>query len=191
MKTQSENLSAQESLDIITTMINQAKENVQKDSFYFLLWGWVVVLANLGVYILLKYTTYPNPFIVWSITIPAALISVIYGIRRGKQSSVTTHLEKINTGIWIGFGITCITFVVFGVRLGWQINPIITTLCATPTFVSGLILRFKPLMFGALALWILGTTSFLVSMDLQHLLSAIALTLGYLIPGYMLRSHEN
>ncbi|HEY3404048.1 MAG TPA: hypothetical protein VGK59_11710 [Ohtaekwangia sp.] len=192
MKTQSENLSAQESLDIITGMIEQAKGSVQKNSFYFLLWGWVVVLANLAVFVLIRFTDYPNPFIVWSITIPAAIFSIIHGIRKDKQSRVSTHLEKISAAIWIGFGITCFTFIIFGAKIGWQINPVITIMCATPTFVSGVIIRFKPLMFGAITLWVLGVASFVVgSSELQFLLSAIAITLGYLVPGYMLRSHEN
>jgi hypothetical protein len=190
MKTQSENLSAQQSLDIITGMIEQAKGSVQKNSFYFLLWGWVVVFANLGVYALIKFTDYPNPFIVWGITIPAAIISIIYGIRSGKEARVASHLEKISACIWIGFGITCFIFIAFGSKIGWQINPVITTMCATPTLVSGVIIRFKPLMYGSIALWALGIASFIVGTETQFLLSAVAITLGYLIPGYLLRSHE-
>jgi len=192
MKTQAENLSAQQSLDIITTMIEQAKGTVQKNSFFFLLWGWVVVLANLGVYSLSRFTDYPHPYIVWLVTIPAAIASAAYGMRmRTTLARAATHLERISMYTWIGFGITCFTMVLFGYKIDWQINPVITIMCATPTFVSGVILRFKPLVVGAVGLWLLGGVSFLVSFELQHLLAALAVTLGYLIPGYMLRSHKS
>src|SRR5688572_27130532 len=94
MKTESENLSAQESLDIITRMIREAKGNVQQQGFHFLLWGWVIAIANLGMY-LLAQLDYSRPYIVWAITIPAWIISMYVGFRKGKLERKTTHLDTI------------------------------------------------------------------------------------------------
>lgn len=190
MKAESENLTAQQSLDLITSMIRQAKGNVQQSSFYFLLWGWTIVIANLGVYFLIKFTAIPNPFMVFSITLVAALISLVYGIRQGKKIATTTHLDKINKWLWIGLGINCFILWIFGGQIGWQLNPVIITLCGVPTFVSGLMLRFRPLMFGGIAFWIFGAIIFTVDMETQFLLAALAVTLGYLIPGYMLKKSK-
>lgn len=70
MEPQPEKLSARESLDIITVMIQEAKGNVQRVNFYFLLWGWVVTIAHLGMYILMQLE-YERPYVAWIITIPA------------------------------------------------------------------------------------------------------------------------
>ena len=70
MKHEPGDLTARESLDLIAAMIRQAKGNVQRNNFYFLLWGWVVVLANLGMYTL-QIVKYEHPYVVWVITIPA------------------------------------------------------------------------------------------------------------------------
>jgi Flp pilus assembly protein TadB len=190
METKNDNLSAQESLNLISSMIQQAKGNMRKSSFYFLLWGWTVAIANLGVYILIKFTDVSNPFLMFGITIPSAIISVVYGARQEKQKIAPTILDSINKWLWIGFGITCFIFAFFGQRMSWQINPVIITMCAVPTFISGIMLRFKPLMIGGVIFWLSGVILFLVPAETQFLLAAIAVILGYLIPGYMLKKSE-
>jgi hypothetical protein len=92
--------------------------------------------------------------------------------------------------IWIGYGITCFTIVAFGNKTNWQINPIVITMASVPTFATGIMLRFKPLMFGGVALWLFGIVLFLLPSDWQFLISAIAITLGYLVPGYMLKKSD-
>ncbi len=149
MKPENEKFSPERSLDAITSMINQAKGNMQSSSFYFLLLGWTIVIANLGVFVLLKFTDVANPFMMFTLTIPAAIISVIYGIRNSKETIAKTHLDNVSR-IWIGFGINCFIFVIFGKFINWLINPVIFTMCAVPTLLSGVVLRFKPLMIGAM-----------------------------------------
>jgi hypothetical protein len=183
-------LTPEQSLDVITSMIQQAKGNMQKNSFYFLLWGWTIVITNLGVYFLIKFTNAANPYLMFALTIVAGVVSILYGIRQGKQEIVTTHLDNIYKWLWIGFGITCFTFWIFGKQIGWQINPVIITLSAVPTFVSGALLKFKPLMFGGVAFWVFGAFIFISSFENQFLLAAIAVTIGYIIPGYLLKKSE-
>ncbi len=52
METNEKVLKPEESLQIIEKMINRTKENIHENSFYFLLWGWIVLLVNLGQIIL-------------------------------------------------------------------------------------------------------------------------------------------
>jgi hypothetical protein len=190
MSTEKETLTPEQSLDVITSMIRQAKGNMQKNSFYFLLWGWTIVVANLGVYVLLKFTDVVNPYMMFLITIIAAIISGIHSFRQGKQAVVSTHLDNIYKWLWIGFGINCFIFWFFGVKIGWQLNAVITSMCAVPTLLSGVLLKFKPLIFGGFIFWIFGALIFLVNTETQFLLAAAAVTLGYLVPGYMLRNSD-
>lgn len=190
MSSEKETLTPEQSLDLITSMIRQAKGNMQKNSFYFLLWGWTIVIANLGVYVLIRFTTVTNPYLMFVITFIAAIVSIIYGIRQGKQIAAPTHLDNIYKWIWLGFGITCFIFWIFGKQIGWQINPVIITLCAVPTFISGALLRFKPLMFGGIAFWVFGVLIFMSGFENQFLLAALAVITGYIIPGYLLKKSE-
>ena len=84
MNYEHEKFTPEQSLDVITSMINQAKGNMQRSSFYFLLWGWTTVIANLGVYILIKFTSVANPSLMFGLTIPAAIIAIIVAIITGR-----------------------------------------------------------------------------------------------------------
>lgn len=190
MENKNETLNPQQSLDLITSMIRQAKGNVQKSSFHFLLWGWTIVIANLGVYFMLEFTGIKNPFIMFAITIPAAVISMLYGMKQGKKVSAPTVLDSIHMWLWIGFGINCFIMAAFGGKTNYQINPVIITMCAVPTFVSGVMLRFKPLIIGGALFWVFGIICFLVDPKIQFLVAALAVSVGYLVPGYMLKKSE-
>lgn len=189
MKTESENLSAQESLDLITGMIRQAKGNVRQNAFHFLLWGWVVIIANLGMYVLMK-TGYSRPYIVWLVTIPAWIISFYVGYRQGRSQRLTTHFDFISAWLWICFGVCIFTLIAFGSKINFQLNPLIIIISAIPTFMSGYIVRFRPLMFGGVALWAFGIAGFLSPHQIQPLVGAAAVFCGYLIPGYLLKNRK-
>jgi hypothetical protein len=190
MKHDAENLTAQQSLDIITSMIQQVKGNAQKHSFHFLMWGWIVVLANLGMYTLTKME-FEYPFIVWLITVPAWFISFYVGYKARKENRVYTHYDYIHLSLWLGFGIVIFTLVGFGYKINFQINALILTISCIPTFLSGVMMRFRPLMVGGVLFWIFGIISFLTPMENQPLVGAVAILCGYLIPGYMLKSKKD
>jgi hypothetical protein len=191
MKNESGNLTTQESLDIITSMIRQAQGNISGSSKYFLLWGWCIALSNIGMYGLTKFTSYPHPYFIWLLTIPALVVTVIYGINERNHGSVQTHLDKVTMWLWIGFCIGIIPIIAFGSKINFQINALILLLTALPTFLSGIILRFKALIIGGISLWIFSIISFTVDLSTQPLVGGIAMIIGYLIPGYMLKNLKN
>ncbi|HEY0740744.1 MAG TPA: hypothetical protein VGD40_04745 [Chryseosolibacter sp.] len=182
-------LTAQESLDIITSMIREAKGNMSRNGFYFLLWGWVIIIANLGMYALQK-VGYQYFYIVWAITVPAWIISMVRGFREGKAQHKTTHLDTISMWVWVTFGITIFTLVAFGSKINYQLNPVILTISSIPTFLSGVLIRFKPLMLGGISFWIFGIISFLTPVETQPLVGALAILCGYIVPGYILKTKE-
>lgn len=189
MEQTEKNLTAGESLDIIATMIRQAKGNARKFSFYFLLWGWVVVAANFGVFALLQ-VGYPRPYLVWLITIPAWFISMYYGYRSRKRKGHVTILDQIMLWIWVSFGITLVSMIFFGREINYQLNPLILLISAMPTLVSGVAMRFRPLVLGGVLFWIAGIVCFMVPIQFQNLVSATAVVTGYLIPGHRLKSKQ-
>jgi hypothetical protein len=45
-------------------------------------------------------------------------------------------------------------------------------------------------MYGSVVFWMAGIFCFMLSFELQHLLAALAIALGYLVPGYLLKKAE-
>lgn len=187
MKTNDESLSTQESLNIITEMINNAKGNVKENSIYFLLWGFVIAFANVGMFTLIK-TNYPRPYLVWLIAVPAWIVTIVMGYKQGKRARATSHLDRISAWSWFTFGIVIFTLVIFGRMINWQLNPVIMLMSAIPTIISGVVIKFKPLVVGGVCFWAFGILCFLVPAPWQFLVGAAAVIVGYLIPGFMLRN---
>jgi hypothetical protein len=187
MKSEAENLTALDSLKIISEMIEQAKGNAQKDSFYYLFWGWTIVLINIGIYCLIKFTDISNPYMMWLLTIPAWIVTFLYGYQKRKTTTTRGHLDYIRMWFWIGFGVTILLLIIFAARINFQLNGVILLIAAIPTIASGAMIKFKPLMIGGALFWIFGSICFIVSYETQLLLSAAGIISGYLIPGYWLK----
>jgi hypothetical protein len=186
MKPEDEALTTQQSISIITEMINNAKGNVKENSIYFLLWGTVIAIANIGMFTLIQ-VGYAHPYIVWAISIPAWIVTIIAGYKQGKRARATSHLDRISAWLWFSFGIVIFTLVVFGEKINWQMNSVIMLMSTIPTVVSGIVIKFRPLIIGGVCFWVFGILCFLVPDPWQFVVGAAAVTIGYLIPGFMLR----
>jgi hypothetical protein len=58
------------------------------------------------------------------------------------------------------------------------------------TVTSGTILKFRPLMVGGVVFFVGGLLCFLMSNEMQSLASAFTIAIGYLVPGYLLKSQK-
>lgn len=172
-------------------MIGQAKRNfAHGSSFHFLLWGWVISIANFGHYLLDVFDLYEAPFIVWLITIPAAIASMWYGFRKSKTSRATSHLDKVYSSLWIGIFAMIVICLIFMGKINYNHNPIILLFTGLGAFTTGVLMKNRPVIIGSIALWIGACIGLLSSITDQQLIAGIAVLLGYLIPGYMLKRSE-
>ncbi len=181
-------LSPQESLRIIQDTIDLAKRSFRDNGFHFLLWGWLVVLASVTHWYLLVNHLHPNPEIAWSVMVvigvPAAMIRE--WLRNKKTLQAPNLVHQWYGWVWLGFGISMLISIPFAVRSGVSAIPFILVLTGFATFISGILLRFKPLIFGAAVIWA-GALWCLFLNPAQHLLiQAVCAVFGYLLPGYML-----
>lgn len=180
-------MSGQQGLGIIHEMIGRARGNVKSSTFHILLWGWIVVAGSLGHFILLKFSNIAHPEWVWTIVLVGIIGSVIRGVNRRKQKGVSTYGETIIRMIWITFLVNYFILVVFIAKINFYITPIVLLLAAGSVFLSGTILKYNPIRWGAVFIWLMAIIAFLVPLPYQLLATAAAMLLGYLIPGYMLK----
>ena len=150
----------------------------------------MVSVANFVHYIPDVYRLYEAPYLVWLIAIPAAIASIWYGFKKSTTTQVTSHLDKVYTSIWIGIIVMIIICLIFMSRINYNHNPIILLFAGLGTFVSGILMKYKPIIIGAIVLWTGACSGLLCSVSDQQLISGVAVFLGYLIPGYMLKKVE-
>jgi hypothetical protein len=175
------------SISYIEEMINKTKERYSDSGFLYLLWGYLVVFAALLNYVLLN-TNSAYPFIGWAIFMPlGGLISFIYSIRNNKKTYVKTYTDDVMKYTWMAFGFLLAIILVFMGRLELNTYPLVMVAYGVPTFISGGVLKFKPLVIGALASVVIGIVSFNFTFDVQLLLLCASILAAYIIPGHLLR----
>jgi len=189
MENNSNNMNTAESLQIIQEMISAVKKDLSKDSFYFLLWGWLVFVASISHYTLL-HMGFEYPFVVWFLMPIGGIVSGFYGRKESKKIEATTYVNEFMKYIVWSFCISLFIVLIFMSKLGLSTYPMIMILYGILLFVSGGVLRFKPLIIGGCINWASAIASFYVYFDMQLLLLGSAVLLGYIIPGYMLKKLE-
>ena len=184
-------MTEQDSMRIIREMIATSKGNLKENSFFYLLWGWLVLVASLSHYFLIMIE-YEHAYLPWPILMSlGGIVSVIQGIRLGKRSTVVTVIDKAIMHLWWGFMVVLliILFMTSYQKIDWtSAYPLIIAMYGLGTFVSGGILKFKPLVYGGIACWVISVVAFFVAPINILLLTALSVVVSYLVPGYMLKS---
>ena len=189
MKTEPQSdLQPQESLAIINSMIQTAKNKLADDGFYIIFWGWLVFAASLIHYTGIQ-TGFYQAGVVWPILMPAGgLVSYLYGRKANKKETVKTYIHSYLQYSWLAFGVAlAITLVFFNVHGLKSTYFFLMLLYGMATFISGGILNFRPLVIGGLCSFACAIASVFLSDQQQLLCIAIALLCSYIIPGHLLR----
>ena len=191
MENEEKIMTGEESLKIITDMINKTKVSIRQSSFHLLFWGWLIFACSLTEYLLWKFTDFTSPWYVWFFVIPGVFVSLIYGFIKGRQERVNTYATMVYVWTWIAFLIASVILsVILWKRMG-SFAPFILTMAAMPTFISGIILRFKPLIIGAATFWIFALIANFGGNEASALSVPAAMLTGYLIPGYLLKKKDD
>lgn len=176
------------SLALITEMIQRAKREAAGDgSFQLLLWGWVISLCNLSHYFLAQ-SGYGMPYVVWLAVIPATIWSFVHEWKNRKYARVKSHVDDFLGQLWLAVFVGIIITLSFMGVLDFRHNPVILGLAAVGVFSTGAIIRENSVKVGGVVLFLGSIVCFLLPVSEQYLAAGIAMVLGYLIPGYMLKS---
>lgn len=185
----SENFSPKDSLQLIDSMISQAKNRFTENGFLYLLWGWVVFVCAIFHFTAVKLNLFKKPELVWMITWGVVIFQIIYLARVKKNEKVKTYSDGIIDAIWICFGICMFVLIIVLGRFNlWvYINSLVLLLYGIPTFLSGFVMRFTPLKLGGISCWLLAIASTFTEPVYYLLMIALAVLIAWIIPGYLLR----
>jgi hypothetical protein len=189
MEAKESDFSLHESLKLITQIIETTKNSLSDRSHYFLLWGWAVATGCLTQYYLKAILHYPRHYYAWLITPAAIAIHFIFVYNDHKKENVKTFINEATAYLWtsIGFSFFVLGFVF--AKIGWQYcYPFYILFYAIGTYVSGSLIKFRPLIIGGLLCFVLVIVCVYQSYDHQMLVTAFAIVISYIIPGYMLRN---
>jgi hypothetical protein len=189
METPEKKFNQQEAMKVLNETISVAKGNLDDGYFYFVLWGSVIALIYLSRFCLIRlnlqdYSGYTN--LLYAV---GGIISIIFSRRQDKKPKVNTYIEKWMGYIWIGFGMQLAVAIVCLILLDdiSIITPVFLLLIGGATFISGGLIKYKPLILGGVIFIVFAIATFFISAELQNLLACISMIMGNLIPGLMYR----
>jgi hypothetical protein len=185
-------LSPHESLSIISSMIEKTRHTISDSSHYFLLWGYAVFLACAAQFVMMSAGLEKESQVAWLIIAPTLILHIFLVIRDRKREKVSTYISEANGYLWMGVGISFTVLAFVFAKLGWQHSfPFYILFYALGTFVSGSLIRFKPMIIGGIISFVLAAFVAYLEYRLQVLLTAVSILVSYIIPGHLLRSQYN
>jgi hypothetical protein len=187
-----EKFSAEQSLQLIQSMISKTKQDMSDNGIYFLVWGWITFVACTGQFVLKNIFQYEKHYIVWTLVIVGIAFSIYQGTKDEKRQKARTYVGDSMKYLWMGMGISFFVLSMILTRLGWDtvVFPFFILLYGLGTFISGSFIQFRPLIIGGVIAWGLAVGSAFVSYDYQMLFAAAAILFSYIIPAYLLRQRN-
>lgn len=185
-------LSPQEGLALIQTVIARTREHYRHNSFYFMLWGWLISIASFSFFVLHHYTSFTGFFLPFPILVSIGIATSVgrYLREKGRQHT-ETYTDFFFSRLWMVLGIAFIVVVI--VSLSQKLPPFLFALviAGIGTLVSGMIMRFRPLILGGVLFFVAAIAGIFISNEFKPLVLTFAIIAGYLLPGYLLKASRN
>lgn len=183
-------MDANQNIQLIKDMMQTSRGEVKDNGVFFLFWGWLVFIAAATQLIIIQMGYPEQSGWPWAILMPAGGIASAFLARKQKNTTrVKTWFDNVTFYLWWAFGVVlAITLFLMFQR---QINlmPIVIALYGLGLFVTGGLLQFRPLIIGGIISWVISITGIFFYDNYTAIwLVALAVLLGYIIPGHMLRS---
>ena len=180
------NFSPQQSLQLITQVIEDARQRFTENGFSFLLWGSLTVIASLGQYYLIHIEQYSVSFYPYFIMFVGGIIEFVK--RRNTVRKNSNQIAKFISLLWLFLSINILTLA-FGFFWSLQQNlvPLILILVSIGINTTGSIIRERVVWIGGIFLNIVGILCFFIDWEYHALVNAAASFIGIVIPGLYLR----
>jgi hypothetical protein len=197
-------LTEKESLALIAKMINKAKDACHDTGISAMMWGSLIAICALVRLSELQFD-YRLPFNIYLLTFVAVIPQIYFSIKAKKKRKVKTYDDAFMDSLWMGFGITIflmifITNALLNTMEGYKdpaghssvikmyeyVSPLFLLLYGMPTFVTGVSMKFKPMIFGGILCWVCCLITIYTPVKVDLLLTAFSAVFAWLIPGIIL-----
>lgn len=181
-------LTEKESLELISQMIQETKNNLEKgDGNFFLLWGYLSTFISLIIYFVWSYTANPLIFWCWWI-IPIIGWPAMMFIRKKKPKRIITYIDRIIGDIWLVLGFCALAAPILSLFVPIPILFIEALLINIGAMITGLIIRYKMISITGFIGILMSFGLLFIHGEIQILIFAAMFVLLMIIPGHMLNA---
>lgn len=183
-----DNFTEQQSLELITQMINKAKCDYEETGIGALLWGSLVAFCALITFFNFYWKIAALNYI-WFLTLFALIPQIMISVRASKKKRYRSYDDDAMAAIWISFGVALFLMSVYtSIYQEPHSGALFLIMYGIPTFATGYINHFKPMVIGGIICWLFAVICFYIQFPYIMLFTAAAALSAWFIPGLILRS---
>lgn len=185
---QNNTLTEQESLRIITEMMEKVKTDFYDTGISALLWGIVVTFCGLFSFAGSILHWEFNYFMIWNLTFIAVIPQIWITMRERSKVKAAPRTDSV-AAVWVVFAFSMFGLVFYNSSQTSKIpssSSLYLLIYAMPTLTTGIARQFRPMTIGAVICYIAFVISCYASTQYDMLLQAIAAMVCWLIPGIIL-----
>ena len=168
---QNKEMTAQESLKLITESFNRSRKGIIRNSAkYFMLWGALLTVTSLVIYLLWHFTGKPQWNFLW-FAMPAIGYPIAAVMGKYNVAVPQNEVSKMLSGVWSVFGAFAITLSAITVSLvPMNVSLIIVIILGLAECMSGVLLKNWPIIICGFLLGVCGAVfAMLVKSEAQLL----------------------
>ena len=185
-----QNFTPEESLLLISKTIEETKQKFQENGHIIVLWGSLTLAVFFLQYLFSITGLYKKFDIIWTcILFPlGAIYTFLYVRGKVKKNNIPRNVLSriIGTMGWVvGLNLMLIGLI-FNKELGIALAPIFLILFALFIIMTGVSIKFKPLIIGGILLNLIAFGTFLISRDYHGFSMMLGSVVGLIIPGILL-----
>lgn len=182
-------LTEKESLDLISQMIRNTRSRLEDNSgIPFLIWGYTTVIVAVVVWSLV--TTSGNYLWHWlwfAIPVFGGTLWLLHNKKQlNNRSRVITFVDRAISHVWMVFGIASFMISIISFLTYIPILFIVLLTMGMATAITGLMIRFKPIIFSGFIGILFSPLCVIVRDTSSILIFAAIFVLMMVIPGHML-----
>ena len=181
-----EKLSAERSLELITEVIAQARKKFEENGFIYMFWGALIAIASIGQFLLLKNEYYSIHWYPYFLMPLGAIYSFYYFSKKERRYS-HNQISIIVSYAWAFLSINMLALgFIFGRLLQANLIPVILILLAVGTIISGISIKSRLLLISGILINLAAFAGFYLQLIYQPLLMGLIAIVAILIPGIIL-----
>jgi hypothetical protein len=187
-------IEAKESIELIRGMIEETKRSTAYSGDIYIVWGVATLLAVLGTYLLVILKWYSYIWINWIVFMGLGVIySVYHGVTQERKAEAITFPGRILGRVWFacGVGLLILAFVapLAGLYTGMMVPSVVAIVIGIGYFVTGEVVQWKLFIWLSFLWWVGGAGMMFLKTENILLVFAFLMSLGYLVPGFVLRAN--
>ena len=183
---ETDKLSPEKSLELITQVITQARDKFEENGFIYMFWGALITITSISQFVLLKNEYYNINWYPYLLMPIGAIYSTIYFSKK-KRKNKQNLISKILSALWIVLSINMMLLgFIFANNLKENLIPIILILLSIGIIVSGTSVKSKLLLYSGIFIALSSFLGFYLEWIFQPLLMGVVSIITILIPGIIL-----